>query len=408
MVIIKPTKSCNADCSYCCAPSDGAPKWTDEDFRRAFDMLEQRLHPAATFLWHGGEPMLLGPRFYRKAYDYARNRLSGVRFSMQSNMLSYSDRWKAVFREVFKGGISTSWDPDGQCRSIKGSPELYSRVFQAKMESLLNDGWHPNVIATFTDSTIHLARDTYGKALESSKNGRPYDIRLNYRYPAGRALNAGPAIRPDTYGRYLTEIYDRWIVDCPDFLVTPLDQMLMKVAGAETGRCPWSKSCTGRIIEIEPNFDVYNCGEFADVGNAEFRFGNLLKDGIGACLSSRAANGLAQRRYRHPKECMQCIHFDECEGGCMRDSVLFGGGLYGKFHYCESWKEIFSRIKESILTGEADRTLERLGLNSKCVVHTVRSKLSKGINSGLKNMRREIETSGFAPGRDNAMSAMAV
>ena len=408
MVIIKPTKSCNADCSYCCAPSDGAPKWTDEEFRQVFDMLEQRLHPTATFLWHGGEPMLLGPQFYQKAYEYACTRLSGVRFAMQSNMLSYGTRWKTVFEKVFKGKISTSWDPDGQCRSIKGNQELYSRVFQAKMEMLLNDGWHPNVIATFTDETIHLTHDAYNKALESSKNERPYDIRLNYRYPAGRVSNTGPAIKPDTYGRYLTQIYNRWIMDCPDFLVTPLDQMLMKVAGAEAGRCPWSKNCTGRIIEIEPNFDVYNCGEFADIGIEEFRFGNLLKDGINACLNSKAANSLAQRRYRHPKDCRQCTHYHECEGGCMRDSVLYGGGLYGKFHYCESWKAVFSRIKESILNGEADKILERYGLNSKCVNHVVQSKLSAGINSRLENKSRETDTFGFINGIDNVMNAIAV
>ena len=91
-VITKPTRGCNADCTYCSAPPDGAPKWTLDDFRAAFDALLPRLADTADFIWHGGEPMLLGPDFYYEALDYARAQLPGVRFSMQSNILGYNPR----------------------------------------------------------------------------------------------------------------------------------------------------------------------------------------------------------------------------------------------------------------------------------------------------------------------------
>ncbi len=153
-VIIKPTKGCNADCSYCCAPPDGAPKWSIEEFYDIFDALEPRLHPNATLIWHGGEPMLLGVEFYRQAHDYAISRHPGIRFSMQSNMLAYNKRWRNAFRDVFQGSISTSWDPDELCRTVKGSQELYSRLYHAKMAQILDDGWRPKVISTFDEETM--------------------------------------------------------------------------------------------------------------------------------------------------------------------------------------------------------------------------------------------------------------
>lgn len=396
-VIIKPTKGCNADCSYCCAPPDGAPKWTIEEFRRVFAALEPRLHPTATLIWHGGEPMLLGTDFYHEAFRIARSYLPGIKFSMQSNMLSYGPRWNEVFRDVMKGSVSTSWDPDELCRTVKGKTELYSRLYHAKMAQILSDGWRPKVISTFSEETIHLAHEVYDRAVAADKKGQTYDIRLNYRYPAGRAAEEGPAIWPATYGRVLLEIYDRWIAETPDFVITPLDQMFKKVTGAEIARCPWAKGCTGHIVGIEPNFDVYNCGEFADLADPAFRFGNLVEDGIEACLTSPAARSLSLRRVRQPKSCQSCIHFTECEGGCMRDSVLFGRGIYGKFFYCESWQEVFSRIKESILTGEADAALAKFGHDPEEMRENVRRRLHAGLSTGRNNMRRPVLSAGYLP-----------
>jgi radical SAM protein with 4Fe4S-binding SPASM domain len=396
-IIIKPTKACNADCSYCCAPPDDANKWTIDVFKKVFDALEHRLHPQATLIWHGGEPMLLGPSFYEQAFAYAQSRLPHVRFSMQSNILSYNERWNALFRDVFKGSISTSWDPDELCRTVKGRTDIYSQVYHNKIGKILDDGWRPKIISTFTDESIDMAHTVYDRALESDRNGRTYDFRINYRYPAGRASDTGPSLDPKEYARVLLEVYDRWIADTPGFLVTPLDEMFKKVTGQEIARCPWAKGCTGRIIGIEPNFDIYNCGEFADLADPEYCFGNLLTDGIDACLASDAARRLAMRRVKQPKSCQNCIHFTECEGGCMRDSVLFDRGLYGKFFYCESWQEVFSRIKESILTGEADRAVAKFGHDPEMMRQSVLNRVSSSLDAGKRNMRRPVLSLGHIP-----------
>lgn len=396
-VIIKPTKGCNADCTYCSAPPDGAPKWSLETFQRVFAALEPKLSPNATLIWHGGEPTLMGPVFYEQALAIARNAIPGVRFSIQTNLLSYNARWSGVFATVFDGSVSTSWDPEEVCRTVKGSPALYKRLFDDRLAKVLDDGWRPKVISTFTDQTIHLADSVYDKALEADRAGRTYDIRINYRYPAGRAADYGPALQPAAYAAALLGLYDRWIADVPGFTITPLDQMFKKAIGLEIARCPWAKGCTGRIIGIEPNLDVYNCGEFADVGDDRFKFGNLLVDGIEACLSSEPARALSRRRIDHPESCKSCAHYLECEGGCMRDSVLFGRGLYGKFFYCESWQEVFSRIKQSILTGEADRIVSKYGYDPDRTRAALSNRLSSDLARGATNMRRAVLTLGHVP-----------
>ena len=367
-VILKPTKFCNAQCSYCAAPPDvnGAPKWDIASFQRHFNKLAPVLAPRPDIIWHGGEPMLMGPEFYRQAHAYAKSVHPGVRFAIQSNVLLYeSKRWRDVFGEIFEGRISTSFDPDQKHREYKGSTALYARLFMDRIERLADDGFFPMIIGTYTEETVDMADVMYDFAL--GRGDRAPSLRFNYRFPAGRESGKGELIAPETYGRMLLGLYERWLRDAPSFRITPLDQMLLRVAEVESGRCPWTNACGGRFLAVEPNGDVYNCSEFADTGDAEYRFGNIGVDSVEDMLASPAARAIRRRRVDTPASCKSCRHFIECEGGCARDSVLFDRGLGGKFYYCASWMMVFDRIKESIGNGEADALMRTLSLDPESV-----------------------------------------
>lgn len=363
VVIVKPTKYCNAGCTYCSAPpsADGfADRWDIDRWKRYFDTIQPGLMPGATIIWHGGEPMLMGPEFYRQAHEYAWSKMPNLRFSMQTNLLLYNTkRWKALVEDDLRGGISTSFDPDQKHREYKGSTELYTRLFMDRLNTALDDGFRPVIIGTYTEETIDQAFKMYDWSL--SMGDRAPSLRFNYRYPAGRAADEGAVLDPLSYGNTLVALYNKWIVDMPDFGIVPLDQMFMKTIGMEQSRCPWMKDCGGRFLEIEPNGDVYNCSDFADMGDTSYSFGNLDHHDLAHLMASPAAAAMRRRRYDVPTDCLSCPHFAECEGGCMRDSALFGRGLGGKFYYCESWKMVFNRIKQSIATGEADALIRRKG-----------------------------------------------
>jgi radical SAM protein with 4Fe4S-binding SPASM domain len=359
-VIAKPTKNCNAECSYCSAPPDGAPKWSFDDFKLYFDKLADHLSSQAYIIWHGGEPMLQTPEFYEKCWEYARSAMPAIRFSMQSNMLGYeTKRWFPVFNNIMKGSLSTSYDPDQQHRLYKGSSDLYARLFFDKLDLLLEDGFRPMVIGTYTDDTIYLAEHMY--EMSKAKGDKCFPLRVNYRYPAGRECGRGELISPRNYGEMLVTLYNRWIKDVPGFAITPLDQMFLKVVGGETNRCPWTKSCGGSFVGLETNGDIYNCADFADLEDPQYKFGNLKESTIPELFATRAARQIRKRRIDLPVDCKSCRHFGDCEGGCARDAVLYKHGMGGKFHYCESWMMVFDRIKESIHTGEADGLLAWYG-----------------------------------------------
>jgi radical SAM protein with 4Fe4S-binding SPASM domain len=308
--------------------------------------------------------MLMGPDFYHLAYEHAKAIVPQIRFSMQSNILGYStSRWKEVLETVFKRSISSSYDPDELNRTVKGDPARFHKIFFRKLDAMLSDGFRPSVIGTYTEESAPLGLALYERS--KSLGQKAFSLRFNYRYPVGRAFGEGEAIAPETYGKMLVDVYNRWLVDNPPFMITPLDEMLGKVVGTEGSRCPWTNSCGGRFLSIDPDGSAYNCAEFGSLGQSlsdageidPYKYGNLNTDTVEQLLASPAASDMRRRRVDVPQSCKTCRHFDECEGGCARDSALYGRGMGGKFYYCHSWIMVFDRIKESVLSGEADAVI---------------------------------------------------
>ncbi len=396
VVIAKPTKLCNADCSYCSSPPDGEGNWGEKELVQLFSALKGNVNNQATIIWHGGEPMLMGPEFYKKAYEIAQEFTPGIKFSLQSNLLLYKRKhWKGVFTDIFKGSCSTSYDPDESQRTIKGNSEKYTKTFFKKLDEVTQDGFSPLVIGTFTEQTAPLMHQMYEKSLKREK---PFHVRMNYCSPVGREAASSLLIQPETYGATLIEIYDRWISDVPGFVVTPLDLMLGKIIGVKGDLCPWTRRCGGAFLGIMPNGDVYNCGDFSDLSD-DWRYGNIfagtyapakqpvnfhkktdVNSIIPALLASPAAVQIKRRSALQPLDCKSCRHFEECQGGCVRDVVLYDRGIGGKFMYCRSWKMVFDHMKKTILNGKADNMVRWLGRDPEMVrQHILRSSAPESI-----------------------------
>lgn len=389
VVIAKPTRFCNADCTYCSSPpmeemgANQELSWDIEKFKKYFDKVYPHMVAGSFWIWHGGEPMLMGVDFYKQTYEYALSKMKEtgreIHFSMQTNLLGYNEKWYSVFSEIFGGSISSSFDADETQRTIKGNTLTFSKVFKRSLNKVLEDGFRPMVIGVYTEETAPLMHKMYDWSMSLGEQAFP--VRFNYCHPTGRLESKGEAISPITYGKTLIELYDRWIKDVPNFAITPLDQMFKKVIGMDgEGHCPWTRKCGGRFVEIEPNGDVYNCADFADLGN-KYCFGNMNTDmTLDQMFASKPALQIRRRVNQIPISCQTCEHFDDCEGGCMRDAVLYKHGLYGKFHYCESWKMVFARIKESIINGEADEIIKKFDLEPNQIKNYVKQNVQNYFN----------------------------
>ena len=361
VAIVKPTLRCNADCPYCCSPPESAESagWDVDRLDAVARFLAERTAGGATLsvIWHGGEPMLQGVAWYRRAHErFARAfRATGrgcdaFEFSMQTNLLRYGPRWRDAFLDptLFGGRISTSFEPGGT-RTVLGSPERYSRLFWLRFNAALDDGLPGYVIATLTEPVLGrcVAHALYDAALARFRaRGRGFGIRLNYAVPTGRGACAAPPrplIAPRAYADIVLEIGERWVADGCPFDVIPLVPMAQAKTG-RTGTCPWTEACGGRFIAIEPSGALYNCSDFADLRDPRWSFGNVFAHAPDVePLASVAARAHRRRPAQLDAQCRACSHLPACRGGCHRDAVLFdpASGVGGHFPYCEAWTAIF-------------------------------------------------------------------
>src|SRR5512140_2591664 len=109
-VIIKVTNDCNMQCSYCFVERS-VPRRVFIQYavlKRLFDELERCAGGDTVHLvWHGGEPTLAGPDFFRRAVALQANR--SVRFEnlLQTNGALLDDAYLDVLKSLgFSIGLS--------------------------------------------------------------------------------------------------------------------------------------------------------------------------------------------------------------------------------------------------------------------------------------------------------------
>ena len=122
-IMIKSAGSlCNLDCQYCYY-LDKAEIYGGREPRMSEAMLEKVIKeyidanevPEVTFNWHGGEPLVIGLDFYRKAIEFEKKHAGNkvIHNTIQTNGTLINREWAKFFRENdFLVGISLDGPKD--------------------------------------------------------------------------------------------------------------------------------------------------------------------------------------------------------------------------------------------------------------------------------------------------------
>ncbi len=364
-VIARPTLNCNATCDYCNAAICSQRRWNIDDFKNIIDQLcqsriyQQRL---VSWIWHGGEPMLLKPDFYLEAYHYVKTRGYPVKFSMQSNLLLYAPRWHEVIKTVLGGAIGTSYDFGGT-RNIHGNAAIYTKVFMKKLRQLYADGFVTGIVSVLTNDNISEALHLYELSRTFEKEyGQGFDLKYNYVYQEGRAKEKGiHGLDKISYKNFLLDLVDTLQADQPGFSVNPIDHFVHNLKQTGLAGCPFKNNCSAGMLSIDEDGHVYTCSSFANTQSRTYQYGNIFKNKMYCAnhqiqdtqqhnffdlLSCSAAyQAMQKRKINLHSDCVRCPHFKECQGGCDYQTVLEQDNLYGKPEYCEVWFALISKIK---------------------------------------------------------------
>ncbi|UKA04686.1 radical SAM/SPASM domain-containing protein [Photobacterium damselae] len=355
-VLLKPTYACNADCDYCCAPPEDNNKWTVERFKLMFDRLEPVLRHNCTFIWHGGEPMLMSPQFYEECCEHVLSKLKNPEFAMQSNLTKYSrSKWKPLLEKYFDSSISSSFDADEYHRTINGDPVRYSQRFKKSFSEVVEDGFDCGLITVLDKTNSHTVDKFIDFGAKAAKNGNMIGISINRMEAAGRKKDDGSLLTNKEYAEILIHALERWRREELDLKIEPLASLLSAyVNGSTVMRCGNNHSCARGMMMLDWDGTVSTCDDlkYMSANPKEYAYGNILEDSLFDIISSPSFKKIASRIYNIPMECHECEAFSMCKGGCPVYVLKNNNNISDKDPRCEQFQMIFKHIKKLEGTGE--------------------------------------------------------
>ena len=374
-IMLKPAGSlCNLDCNYCYY-LDKAGIYGGKEPIMSEEMLETVVReyiaandvPEVMFNWHGGEPLILGLDFYRKAIELERKYADGkiIHNTIQTNGTRITREWAEFFRKNdFLVGISIDGPRDihDKYRKDKGGRPTFDSVLRG-LDLLKTSGVEFNTMSTVNRASEGRGLEVY-QFLKSlgSRFMQFMPVVEHVKFPeglSGKALrNARPHIVDPAeegaalafwsvsdmgFGRFLCDIFDYWVRnDVSRFFVGQFDATLALWCGARPGICVFAETCGGNSV-IEHNGDLYPCDHFV---YPKYRLGNIAENSIKEMMDSQAQVRFGiDKRNTLPSKCRRCKWLFACNGECPKHRFnRTEKGETGLNALCEGYRMFFSHV----------------------------------------------------------------
>lgn len=344
-VMVKPGGSrCNLGCAYCYylekADLYGGrePLMSDTLLERVIrEAIDANDAPEVTFTWHGGEPLLAGQDFFRRAVA-CQQRFAGGKLivnTLQTNGTLLTKEWASFFRDhAFLIGLSLD-GPEAihdRFRTDRGGQPTFARVMRG-LNLLQQAGVDFNTLTT----------------VNARSEGHGAEIYQFLRSTGSRYLQFLPVAEPGNppynvsdlgFGQFLCDIFDVWVRrDVGETFVNQFDAALCCWCGVQPGTCVYARAC-GDVLTVEHNGDVYACDHFVDEAH---RLGNLAQTTFRAMMANPRRTHFVTDKYNTlPDECRHCPWLPACGGECPQHRFVEGeDGSFGHNALCRGYRLFF-------------------------------------------------------------------
>lgn len=339
--MVKPAGSaCNLNCRYCYYLEKAGlyggrePLMSDElldTYVRQY--LEANETGEITFCWHGGEPLLSGIDFFRKALKLQRKYADGRKVfnTLQTNGTKVDENWCCFFRDnEFLVGISIDGPRDihDGYRKSKSGNSTFDSVLRA-ISLFKRFGVEFNTLSVVNNLSE-------GRGAEIYRFFRN-EIESRYMQFLPAANKTLPwAVSSTGYGDFLCDVFDEWIrQDVGEYYVQIFDATLAQWCGLTPGVCSINEICSDSLT-VEHNGDVYPCDHFV---SPEYRLGNIKENSLREIFESKDRIDFAlSKRNSLPADCLKCKYNFACHGECPEHRVA------GKNVLCSGLKAYFSHV----------------------------------------------------------------
>ena len=338
-VMIIPTLGCPSKCAYCWSSEVGSPIMSIDTVKETVQWLKDFRNDPVTFTFHGGEPLLAGADFYRKALPMLSEDLTHLtpNFALQTNLWKLTPELADVLAE-YKIPIGSSLDGPQELNDLQRSESYYERTMKG-YEMAREHGLQVQFICTFTSHSVKFKEDIFNYFLENGLT-----LKLHPALPSLRSDDPDRwALSPQEYGELLVYLLDKYLENMNRIEVRNISDYCRCVLTGRGTVCTFV-DCMENTFAVGPDGSIYPCYRF--VGMPEFVMGHVRDHPSQQDLAESPA-GRRMRQYKEyvDKECKGCKHIRYCRGGCPYNAIApTEGEIKGVDPHCVAYKRIFDEI----------------------------------------------------------------
>lgn len=324
--------------------------------------IEAQAGDVVTIAWQGGEPMLMGLDFYRRAValaqQYARPGVT-VEHAIQTNGALLDDAWCEFLRaNDFLVGLSI----DG--------PQAMHDAYRMDKDGCST---HAQALAAAALLRKHKVDFNVLTCVHAANAGRPLEV---YRFlrdevgsewvqftpivervqgrtiedaggsPAACAPVSERSVTAWQWGEFLCAVYDEWVrCDVGRMYVNLFEAALAAWLGAPPPLCIFRRTC-GDVLALEPNGDVHSCNRFIE---QDWLLGNIRQQPLLDLVTSSRQQQFGAAKAVLPEQCRACPVRFACQGECPKNRFVSPGAGEPPLNYlCAGYFKFFTHIDRTM------------------------------------------------------------
>ena len=357
-VIFKPTEACNAGCVYCDvvhkkghSPRKMPLKTLEKFFFRLNEFLVERPDENMEVVWHGGEPLSLGPEYFAHALRLQQKHCADtgerIRHCIQSNLTLLTRELAGALKKLGIDNIGSSFDPIGNVRGLgkRRDSDAYNKRFMDAVCLLDDEGISLGIIYVVTKLSLERPLEIFQTLANLAPRG---GFMFNPVLVYGRNLDY-LEVSPEEYVDFLGAIFPTWWHKRDEFPLTEPFASLARnlLEESRSLMCSDSGACAYHHINVLPDGSLSHCGRSADWNLLDY--GSIFDRSFSQVLGDPQREILIERNTVLPQtECKGCRFWDICHGGCPLDAWSVAGSFLHKSEWCYAKKGFIEKYFEPV------------------------------------------------------------
>lgn len=343
-------------CSYCYYLEKKSLYPGNSEFLMSEEILEKYViqHISATtnklitFSWHGGEPLLAGIDFYKKAVKLQKHYCpsgSKIQNGIQTNGTLLNEEWcRFLSEEGFTVGISIDGPAEfhNRFRFARDGKKSYDKVLKG-FNLLKKYGVLPEILCVVNAENVDHPKKIYNlfKSLEAKYIAFLPLVVKQPESSSGVTENSVPAIK---FGQFLCSVFDEWVEnDIGRIKIQIFEEAVRTAFNQDHTLCIFKKNCGG-VPVVEHTGDFYSCDHYVNSSNL---VGNIRDRSLAYFLDS-----IEQKEFGLVKSqsltqyCLNCEVLSMCNGECPKNRFISSPDNEPGLNYlCPGYKLFFNHCR---------------------------------------------------------------